>query len=346
MPSLQLIHRGPAVNDSIDDRIMKIAVDNDGRIAMIPSMSESPRIRFVDSTGHFDGATGRAGAGPGELGFPGRVWWVDDTLVAYETSRLVEIRYDRKGRLMRESPIRNGVVPLAAGEEGVLEFDYNWRERGRTPVLSLRRSDGSRPRPVLNERHPQLAQALDVTKGMAITYPWPVAAIRNGVLALIEPRTPTVWYFTLAGQMIDSVSLEGASRVRGPAEFAEELEGFARSARGGMVGPDGKRYPGPDFDSVRKALAVDRPPVAFIHGANFDGRGRLWIVGPHRDSTRAIVLAGAATLGTIMLPCFRVGRFVSISDRWVALLCSNGEGADPPFELRLYRIVEPVSNRP
>jgi len=164
--------------------------------------------------------------------------------------------------------------------------------------------------------------------------------MHNGIIALVEPHTPTVWYFNFAGKLLDSVVLDGAARMRGPYEAAEELEVFERVSRSGTVGPDGERYRGPDIDSVRRLFKADRPPVAFVHGVNYDGRGRLWIVGPHNDSTRAIVLSGTRTLGTIMLPCFRVGRFVSISNRWLALHCSKGEGADPPFELQLYRIVE------
>ena len=343
MPTVELVHQGAAINDSIDDRVMKIAVDRRGRVAVLPSMDGSPRIRFVDSSGHFRGGTGRAGPGPGELGGPGRIWWIADSLVVYETGRLVDIRYDPDGRLIRESPIRNGLVPLAASEVGIVELDYNWRVRGKPPVLTLRSSDGTRSRRVLDQRHPQLAQALAEVSGIATTYPWPIVAVRDSVLVLVEPRTPTIWYFTLAGQLMDSVSLGGMSRERGPMEFAEELDGYARASRGGTVGPDGKRYPGPDFDSIRKVLLADRPPVAFIHGANFDGHGRLWIIGPHRDSTRAIIVAGRQALGTITLPCFRVGRFVTVSDRWIALLCSKGEGADPPFELQLYRIVEPTA---
>ncbi len=346
MPQLELVHDGSAVNDSIDDRWMKIDVDGRGRIAITPGESFNPRIRFVDSTGRFSGGAGPIGPGPGELGFPSRLWWIDSGLVAYETSRRVRIRYDQNGRLTGERPTQEGRVPVAASEEGVVEFTHSWRERQHAPSLTLRALNRNTSGVLLDDRQPQLRRALDQDIGIAITYPWPVVALDKGVLALIEPRTPTVWYFNLAGEFLDSVALAGAGRLRGPTEYAEEFATYARSAGSGTRGPDGKRYPGPDLDSLRTMFRVDRPPVASIHGANFDGHGRLWIIGPHNDSTRALVLSGTQVLGHLMLPCFRVGRFVAVSNRWVALLCSNGEGADPPFELQLYRIVEPVGKQP
>ena len=341
MPTLMPVHSGAAINDSIDDRIMKIAVDDIGRIAITPSMTSNPRIRFVDSTGHFAGGAGPIGQGPGELGFPPRMWWVDSALIAYETDRLVRVRYDPSGKARGEHPTEVGMVPLAAGRDGVVEFPINWRDRQRPPVLMLRPLASGRPRVLLDHRHPQLLRALEQDNGVAITYPWPVVAIQQGVLALIEPRTPTVWYFNLAGVLLDSVVLEKEGRVRGPREAAEELAGFVHVSREGTRGPDGKRYPGPDLDSVRKAFENDRPPVAFIHGANFDGLGRLWIIGPQNDSTRALVFSGTRLLGKVMVACYRGGRFVSVSDRWVALLCSNGDDTEQPYQLQLYRIVEP-----
>lgn len=346
MPKVEAVHVGSSVNDSIDDRIMKIDVDDRGVIAMIPTMTSNPRIRFVDSTGHFAGGAGPIGEGPGELGFPARVWWTATGLVAYETNRLVRVQYDQNGRLTGEEPHQLGLVPLAESEEGMIEFTYNWRERQRPPSLLLRRFDRKRADALLDDRHPQLRQSLGEAPGVAITYPWPVVAADAGVLALVEPRTPIVWYFSLAGVLLDSVVLEGASRLRGPKESAEELAVFARASRQGARGPDGKYYPGPDFDSVQALFRADHPPAAFIHGANFDGKGRLWIIGPHNDSTRALVLSGTRLLGQLMLPCFRVGRFVAVSDRWVALLCSNGDEAEQPFQLQLYRIMEPATKLP
>lgn len=344
MPALMLVHDGAAINDSIDDRIMKVAVNSRGQIAIVPSMLSNPVIRFVDSTGHFSGGAGPAGPGPGELGFPPRMWWIDSSLVAYETDRLVRIQYDASGHLSREHPTEVGMVPLAAGRDGVVEFPINWRDRRRPPALMLRPLDSGRSQVLLDDRHPQLLRAVNQGNGVAITYPWPVVAMQKGVLALIEPRTPTIWYFNLSGVLLDSVVLESARRLRGPREAAEELDAFVRVSREGTRGPDGKRYAGPDLDSVRKAFENDRPPVAFIHGANFDGHGRLWIIGPHNDSTRALVFSGTRLLGKVMVACYRGGRFVSVSDRWVALLCSKGNEADPPFEVQLYRIVEPEPN--
>jgi hypothetical protein len=346
MPQLELVHAGSAVNDSIDDRWMKIDVDDRGRIAITPGQSFSPRIRFVDSTGHFSGGAGPIGPGPGELGFPPRIWWSDSGLVAYENNRRVQIRYDQDGRLTGEQPTQEGFVPVTASPEGVVEFTHSWRERKQSPALTLRAYTPRKPNVLLDDRQPQLRRALEQEQGLAITYPWPVVAVDRGVLALVEPRTPIVWYFNLAGELLDSVALAGVGRHRGPTESAEELATYARSAGSGTRGPDGKRYPGPDLDSLQTLFKADRPPIAFIHGANFDGRGRLWIIGQHNDSTRALVLSGTRLLGQLMLPCFRVGRFVAVSNRWVALLCSNGEGADPPFALQLYRIVEPVSKLP
>jgi hypothetical protein len=341
LPDVELVHLAGIGAGYVDARIHKIAVDTTGRIAFFPTEDGLPLIRFVDSTGFWTGGASRIGEGPGELDGPTRLWFVGDTLVLDETKRAVEIRFDRKGELLGERPITPGRVTLAAASEGLLTFDPNWEASQSPPQVVLRPWEKGGPREVLGAAHPQLARALAKRPGPAVTYPWPVVAMQHGIVALVEPRTPTVWYFNLAGQLLDSVVLEGAARIRGPYEATEELEGYERVARSGTLGPNGRRYRGPDMDSVRRLFAEDRPPVAFVYGANYDGRGRLWIVGPHNDSTRAIVLAGTRTLGTIMLPCFRVGRFVSISNRWLALHCSKGESADPPFELQLYRIVEP-----
>jgi hypothetical protein len=341
LPSVELVHLAGIGAGYVDARIHKIAVDTTGRIAFFPTEDGFPLIRFVDSTGFWTGGASRIGEGPGELDGPSRLWFVGDTLVVDESKRAVEIRFDRKGELLGERSIVQGQVPLAAATEGVLTFDPNWESRQEPARVWLRPWSKGNPRELLGAAHPQLAMALAKRPGPAVTYPWPVVAMQKGIVALVEPRTPTVWYFNLAGKLLDSVVVEGGARMRGPYESAEELAGFERVARSGTLGPNGRRYRGPNMDSVRRLFAEDRPPVAFIHGANYDGHGRLWIVGPHNDSTRAIVLAGTRTLGTIMLPCFRVGRFVSISNRWLALHCSKGEGADPPFELQLYRIVEP-----
>jgi|CXWK01.1.fsa_nt_gi hypothetical protein len=340
LPSVELVHLAGIGASYVDARIHNIAVDTTGRIAFYPTEGGIPLIRFVDSTGFWTGGASRIGEGPGELDYPSRHWFVGDTLVVDESKRAVEIRFDRSGILLSERAITPGRVALAAGSDGLLTFDPNWEASQSPPVVSLRPWGKEGVREALGAAHPQLAAALAKRPGPAITYPWPVVAMHNGIIALVEPHTPTVWYFNFAGKLLDSVVLDGAARMRGPYEAAEELEVFERVSRSGTVGPDGERYRGPDIDSVRRLFKADRPPVAFVHGVNYDGRGRLWIVGPHNDSTRAIVLSGTRTLGTIMLPCFRVGRFVSISNRWLALHCSKGEGADPPFELQLYRIVE------
>ncbi|MDX2263321.1 MAG: hypothetical protein SFU84_16635 [Gemmatimonadales bacterium] len=345
LPRVELVHLAGIDAGYVDARIHKIAVDTTGRIAFFPREDGIPLIRFVDASGRWTGGASRIGPGPGELDFPSRIWFVADTLITHDAARAVEIRFDRRGALLGERRIPPGRVPLAAASEGVLTFDPNWEFSQGPARLWLLPWDVADVREVLGAAQPQLAAALAKQPGPAITYPWPVVAMQNGVIALVEPRKPTVWYFNLAGKLLDSVVVEGAARSRGPYEAAEELENFARASRSGTIGPDGKRYRGPDIDSVKRLFAADRPPVAFIHGANFDGHGRLWIVGPHNDSTRALVLAGTRLLGAIMLPCFRVGRFVSVSNRWLALHCSKGEGGDPPFELQLYRIGEPDSTK-
>jgi len=343
MPRLELVHRGDSIVDSIADRIRKIAVGGDGQVALIFAPDATPRIRFVDSMGRLNGGAGPGGPGPGEIGFPPRTWWIGDTLIAYETGRLVEIRYSKEGKLLGERPIRHDLVPLAAGHDGVLEFNVDWAMRRTAPTLMLRTPDARNPRVLLDARHPQLRKALDQRSGVSATYPWPIVAIRNGIIALLDPRAPVIWYFNVNGDLVDSLAVPAVSRVRGPIELTETIGAYARVARSGTIGPTGQRMPGPNLDSIRALFASDRPPIAAIHGLNFDGRGRLWIVGSHRDSTRAIVISGTRVLGELILPCYRVDRFVSVSDRWLALLCADQDGGyEPPFELQLYRIVEPA----
>lgn len=273
LPSVELVHLAGIGAGEVNARIHKIAVDTTGRIAFIPTEDGFPLIRFVDSTGFWTGGASRLGEGPGEFESASRLWFVGDTLVGDESRRAVEIRFDRGGALLGERPIVQGQVPLAAATEGLLTFDPNWESRQEPARVWLRPWGKGETREILGAAHPQLAAALAKRPGLAVTYPWPVVAMREGIVALVEPRTPTVWYFNLAGKLLDSVALDGVGRSRGPYEAAEELAGFARTSRSGTIGPDGKRSRGPDLDSVRRLFAEDRPPVAFIHGANYDGQG-------------------------------------------------------------------------
>lgn len=338
LPRLEQVDWQTAIDDSIIDRIMKIAVDRNGRVALALSFDDNPRVRFVDSTGNLRGGAGPAGAGPGELGIPPRSFWIGDKLAAYENGRRRLILFDQDGTLVREHPLEGGLVALGRSANGVLEFDPNWRERGRPAELRLRSIADGRVRRLLGQNEPRLERSLRTDDGIPATYPWPIVTADSTTLVLVDPRDAIVWRFSLAdGSLRDSVVLQGVARERGVRELAEEVEAAAQSTRG----PDGRTTRSDNEADLRRKYTEDRAPIAFIHGVHFDGRGRLWIVGPHRDSTRALVVGEHGLLGAMMIPCFRVGRFVDVTDRWLAVACSNGNDADVPADLRLYRIVEP-----
>jgi hypothetical protein len=107
-----------------------------------------------------------------------------------------------------------------------------------------------------------------------------------------------------------------------------------------------RRWKGRDGRSLDRA-ALDREestlrekPLDFfshVHGLEFDGKGRLWVLGPQGDSAYADVFADTLFLGRLSIGCRDFGGSFALNKMFLAMVCSDTE--DSPT-VQLYQLRE------
>lgn len=182
---------------------------------------------------------------------------------------------------------------------------------------------------------------------IATRYVSPAVAVNDRELVVGNPYTYRFQAYDPAGRATYAFGRDLPPRVRTPAELAEDRTRLAKQRRSGIPGPKDQRIMVPGVEQ-----AIARLPTAplrhfsAVAGTQFDGAGRLWVIGDLGDSTFADVFADGRFLGRRILPCAAPSRFqslASLNDRWLALLCrAPDEDETREVELQLYLNDEPV----
>lgn len=313
-----------------------IAVSSGGHIAFVrSSRSQDHQVTIVDSLGRLTGRLGRSGQGPGELS--GSLWlkFADTILAAVDLDQARLSRYHVDGTFLGTRQIKFGVRPLEVSADS---FDYLDRVNGE--AAEIRRAA------IVSKQDRILVPATDtflpkVTAGnRAAGLDVPPYGAHGAVVALADPISYVIQYFSSEGKPVGSVRREIEARHRTPAEIARDAEAIESRQRTFRT-PDGRRMPMPGTQARIDSLPLQTLPHFSRNGVGFDARRRLWVIGEANDSTFADVFADTAFLGRQMLPCSDHRRSVALNGRWLVLLCAARDTSDVEAEIQLYRIDEP-----
>jgi hypothetical protein len=323
----------PSNERVIGSVLSTVAVGADGTVLVLPLDAQGPSLMLIGARNTPPRAYGRPGEGPGEMRMPIPLLVEDTTVVGFDLATQRIMFYDRaSGQVVREMRPELPVVPFMRGPGATLlasRFD-----RGvELPVLvELARG---RVRQVLaptdSYRVALFADDDQYDGGSRNTTV--IGRWSDGVV-LANGMTYRIGQYDEQGVLRHRIDRNIAPRRLSPAEIELELSRLATTAMG--------RTP------ERLARARERleatPTRWFTHrGApRSDGRGRLWVMVEHGDSTLADVYAGDRLLGRTRFDCPGfTGRWDLVGE-WLVLLCVPVEPtAEHDAEVRRWRIVEP-----
>lgn len=324
-----------------------LALTAHGSIAYRPDNRHEPLITVIDSTGHVLSRWGTRGEGPGELLGDEFLLSSDSHVVAAGTGGQSVRVYDVTGRLVEHRAGPPAGIPTAMAGGAIAWWTAFSRGAGPRSAFRQGRRGPVTHWCVLSECSTAILEASDpVVLAIDSAAPppgsggWPPATLTRDELIVADGYSYTIWRISLR----DPTQRRQFTRILPPRrvterEFASADSGWVELERNGIPGPGGQRIR-ENFDREREFLRSTPRPHFQMFGLSVDGRGRLWVIGKANDSTFVDVFSDTTFLGRHMIDCDRTGYAGAVRGKWLALGCED-QSKDFPYELRLYRIVEP-----
>lgn len=313
--------------------IFHLVVDDHGSIIYSINTPGGDRLIRLDSTGKRTDSFAPTGSQPGEftdLAIPFRA---GDTILVFDTARLLFAKFLRDGTYSGDTPETLPRIPLAVFNDSVDEFVAGRDGRTSSGMIVRRALNSTRIRPLLNSGDSLLIRTLGQNDNRV-----PVWASGNRGSVLADPISYRLFFFWPNGSVRFAAGREIPPNRRGPRELALRLRELELAERFDTL-PDGSAKSAPDLIRRKESAATDTI-VHFVQpGMQFDGQGRLWIIGTTGDTTFADVFADTTFLGRTLLPCIRPSS-VSINNDWLAVACT-ATSMGGVYPLHLYRVKEP-----
>jgi hypothetical protein len=275
---------------------------------------------------------GRPGDGPGEMRMAHPLLVNDTAIVVFDIATQRILVFDRtSGDIAREMRPTLPVQPIVRGNGNTL--------------IATRRDDGV-----------ESPAVIDLASGRASSLLSRTDAYRAELFARDEELTGTTVNIPVVGRWAGGAVLangltyrlglysrDGTLRHRIDRNFPpRKLTEFEIERQVGQLAQSPIAGNSPRLNRIREQLA-EEPTRWFTHLSppRDDGRGRLWVVVSHGDSTTADVYSGAELLGTSRLDCPGFAGRWDVSGEWLVLLCT---ARDPDSiydaEIRRWRIVD------
>jgi hypothetical protein len=276
---------------------------------------------------------GAPGEGPGELRIPQPLIVDDTAVVGYDLGTRRIMVFDRaSGAVRREFRPRDRVVPYFRGPPGTVVATRT--DRGVTLPALVDLATGR----VREGIPPDDTTSIALFAGEADRpgYEGNVAVVGrwSGGTLVANGMTYRLVRYDATGQVAGRIDRGRAPRRLSAREVEQELGRL----RGTPMGSTPER-----LEAARLRLAR-APQRWFTHlsGPREDGRGRLWVMVEHGDSTVADVFAADTLLGSLRVDCPGYAGRWDLVGEWLVMLCTPADTtmlADA--EVRRYRIVEP-----
>jgi len=275
---------------------------------------------------------GRPGDGPGEMRMAHPLLVNDTAIVVFDIATQRILVFDRtSGVIAREMRPTLPVQPIVRGNGNTL--------------IATRRDDGV-----------ESPAVIDLASGRASSLLSRTDAYRAELFARDEELTGTTVNIPVVGRWAGGAVLangltyrlglysrDGTLRHRIDRNFPpRKLTEFEIERQVGQLAQSPIAGNSPRLNRIREQLA-EEPTRWFTHLSppRDDGRGRLWVVVSHGDSTTADVYSGAELLGTSRLDCPGFAGRWDVSGEWLVLLCFPADpDAISDAEVRRWRIVD------
>lgn len=351
LPALERVSISLPESDLPIRPISTLALTSFGTVSFRPDSRREPVISTVDSTGQVVARWGVFGEGPGEMRGDEFLLSSDSAVVLAGSGGEPVRVYHPHGRLIKQrSGPPTGVPTAMAG--GALAW-WTGFARGAGPRSEFRvgRRGSVNRWCALTDCIEELLPAADpIVASVDSAAPppgaggWPPATLTQDAYYVGDGYDYVIWRIALNDLARRTrISRQVPPRMVTEREFAEADSAWSKTEREGVPGPNGQRIR-ENFDREREFLRTQPRPHFQMFGLSVDGRGRLWVIGKANDSTFLDVFADTTFLGRHMLDCDRTGYAGAVRGSWLALGCEERTG-DFPYQLRLYRIVEPDSAR-
>jgi hypothetical protein len=294
-----------------------IAVSPNALVALIsPGTEDGRMIHLLDTTGTVVAAFGPQGQGPGELSAVGSVFMSHDRLYTYDLSNRRFTVFDLAGKVLGSSEDARFLLPFAVHGDS----SDNLETDGSKYWIVRRRLSG-KDRTVIN-------------RGDSVP---PARASTPTGFVLGDGTTYRLDRYDSKGLLLNSFGRSGLVPPRlSESQIESQMTSLAR-----FRGPDGKLLDPIRLEERRKELRSQEVPFfPRNRSLEFDGAGRLWIVGSIGDSAFADLFADTLFLGRLTFDCPDFRNMWALSGAWLALVCGPPEGSDRSALVRLFELTE------
>lgn len=296
----------------------------------------SGRYVTVDSTGAVLAQWGRGGEGPGESWSEALVS-ADSEVVLIAFSPPAVLVYTVTGELvsdLRGQPVE-GFPQALVGDS--VDRSFGQRLVGSTRILEDLRGPIVRSC-IKSDCQRELLPADDsILIEVHLATPrrgglrWPPYAATAGRFVLGDGVGYRLWMFNDQGKVLYQFGRTIPPRTLTESELDKDRQNWVkRLAEGAPV----------DTSALKQRLLTEPLPHFGYYGIGFDGQRRLWVSGWAHDSTFLDVFADSVFLGRLMLDCRRERGGMAIRGAWLALMCTDDDNPERPYQPHLYRIVD------